>query len=78
VTAVTVLQTKRTYSKTISIVIGHYPDVRINDARAIVSEHLQDLLHGIDVAERIKLNRDELLKRCSAIRQKNFYLNESA
>jgi len=41
------------------IVIGHYPDVRINDARAIVSEHLLDLLHGIDVAERIKLNRDE-------------------
>ncbi len=45
--------------KMIWLVIGHYPAVKINDARAIASEHLQDLLHGIDVTERIKMNRAE-------------------
>ncbi len=45
--------------KMLWVVIGHYPAVKINDARAIASEHLQDLLHGIDVAERIKMNRAE-------------------
>jgi integrase len=41
------------------MVIGHYPAISLSTARAIASEHLRDMAHGIDVAERARLDRAE-------------------
>lgn len=45
--------------KMIKIVLGHYPDLSINDAREIAADHLMDLTKGVDVIERRKKEREE-------------------
>jgi integrase len=41
------------------MVIGHYPDISISTARGIAANHLHDMAHGVDVAERARLDRAE-------------------
>lgn len=45
--------------KMVQLVIGHFPQVKINDAREIAAKHLSDIAHGVDIAERIRKNREE-------------------
>jgi integrase len=41
------------------MVIGHYPAISIATARGVVTDHLRDMAHGVDVAERARLDRAE-------------------
>lgn len=43
----------------LQMVIGRYPAVSITSARDIAAQHLQDLAHGVDIAERLRQERTE-------------------
>jgi integrase len=45
--------------KTIKMVIGKFPDISLNDARAKAAEDMVDLTKGIDLLEREKQKREE-------------------
>ena len=45
--------------KTIQMVLGRYPELKINDAREIVANRISDIAHGIDLIDRQNAARGE-------------------